>query len=183
MGLAFTAREIQDKSEYSSYLALLENPKYILLSASSEGENVSMNSLMRVNNVFFAVKEVTKGFANFFLGHGPGSISYNSYTLAYSNDLARKRQGSSNPLMTYIYELGVWGPLILVVIFYRLVKVRRKAIRPEFGLAQYYYDNSYVLFAIYFLGTIYTAVFNNYILLMYFAIQISFLNHLSLSQK
>ena len=143
----------------------------------------SLNVINRIYQLNFAIDEMSKDIVSFWVGHGPGSISYAALTLDFKNPLSEIYQGSSHPLMTYIYELGIWGPFFLITAFFLLYRKWKRTKRPVGGLAQYYYDNINVLLVVYLLGTLYSSVLNNPILVMFFAIQMSYLNYLYISQR
>jgi hypothetical protein len=175
--------KFQTGSSYQSYFNFLGNPKLYGTVITNPDAAYSLSSLNRIYKLYFAIDEVTQDFVSFWVGHGPGSISYSALTLEFKNPLAEIYQGSSNPLMAYIYELGIWGLFLLITAFYFLYRKWKRTKRPLKGLAQYYYDNISVLLVIFLLGTMYTAVLNNYMLAMFFAVQVSYLNYLYRSQR
>ena len=138
--------------------------------------------LGRIGAVIYAFEKITKGFPYFIIGYGPGSITYSSYTMDYTNPLVEVR-ASSMPLVALIYELGIFGLFFLISIFYILYKKWKKTIRPYFGLSQYYFDNIGVLLLVYLTSTVYTGILNKFFFIFFFAIQLSYLNHLYISQR
>jgi hypothetical protein len=176
--------KFQTGSSYQSYFNFLGNPKLYGTVITNPDAAYSLSSLKRIYKLYFAIDEVTQDFVSFWVGHGPGSISYSALTLEFKNPLAEIYQGSSNPLMAYIYELGIWGPFFLITAFFLLYRKWKRTKRPVVeGLAQYYYDNINVLLVVYLLGTSYTLTLNNPILGMFFAVQVSYLNYLYRSQR
>ena len=131
----------------------------------------------RIGAVIFGFEKMTEDFPSFFIGHGPGSITYSGYTLGYINPMKEVR-ATSNALLTLMYELGIWGPLFLIMVFFILYKKWKKTIRPDFGLSQYYFDNMGVLLLVYFISTTYTSLLNYFFMAFFFAIQLSYLNSL-----
>ena len=170
-------------STAQSYLNIYANSELYHSILSNTDIVQTHESLGRITKIYFAFNEISKDMIHLVLGHGPGSISYNAATLGYINSFAKEYQGSSHPLMTYIYELGIWGPLLLFISFYFLYKKWKATQRPQVGISQYYYDNFIVLIIVFLLGTFYTGVLNNLILVMFFAVQASFLNKLYSIQK
>jgi hypothetical protein len=166
-----------------SYLNIYANSELYYSILTNTDIIQTHESLGRITKIYFALNEITKDLIHLFMGHGPGSISYNAATLGYTNSFAKAYQGSSHPLMTYIYELGIWGPFLLFISFYFLYKKWKVTQRPQVGISQYYYDNFIVLIIVFLLGTFYTAVLNNLILVMFFAVQASYLNKLYMLQK
>ena len=182
-GLVEITKYSQDVSGYQSYFSLFAKPE-LYLSIFTNSDIVQTHpSLSRISNLYFAINEITTDVIYFFVGYGPGAISYNAYTLGYHNPLVEIYRGTGLPLMTYIYELGIWGPFLLFISFFFLYKKLKVTQRPSKGISQYYYDNFIVLLIVYLLGTLYTAVLNNFILVMFFAVQASYINKLYLTQK
>ena len=62
-------------------------------------------------------------------------------------------RATGNAFLTLMYELGIFGPLFLIIIFFILYKKWKKTIRPDLGLSQYYLDNMGVLLFVYFVST------------------------------
>ena len=136
----------------------------------------------RIGAIIFGFKKITKDFSTLVIGHGPGSITYSGETMGNGNPLQDVR-ASTIPLVALIYELGIFGPFFLISIFYFLYKKLKKTIRPYLGLSQYYFDNTGVLLLVYLISTVYTAILNNFFFMFFFAIQLSYLNHLYRSQR
>jgi len=135
----------------------------------------------RIGAVIFGFESMIEDFSTFFIGHGPGSITYSGYTMGYVNPMEEVR-AIGVALLTLMYELGFWGPLLLIFTFFVLYKKWKKTIRPDFGLSQYYFDNMGVLLLVYFLSTMYTSLLNNFFLIFFFAIQLSYMHSLYKSQ-
>ncbi len=136
------------------------------------------DKLGRLGLLLFGFDKMTEDLTSFLFGHGPGSISYLASTLTTNKSNGLNILGSSYPLMSYMYELGIWGPLLLIIVFYKLFKKWKNTRPPNQGLERLYFDNIPVLLVVFFGSLIYTAALNNFFLCIYFAFNISYLNQL-----
>jgi hypothetical protein len=147
-----------------------------------EGNTQDSEGRGRIGYLIFAFEEMTDNFQAFVIGHGPGSISYQGLSTGIKNLSGTNINGSSLPLMSYMYELGIWGILILIITFYFLFRKWKKTMRPKEGIEMYYFDNIPVLLAVYLSALTYTIVLSNYFLVIFFAFNVSYLNHLHNAQ-
>jgi hypothetical protein len=136
----------------------------------------------RIGLLIFGFDKMTENLKSFFIGHGPGSISYTGATTGIKNMSGYNIRGSAYPLMSYMYEMGIWGPLLLILAFYLLFKKWKKTKRPKQGIEMYYFDNMPVVLVVFLTALTYTTVLNIYFLVIFFAFNISYLNHLHKSQ-
>ena len=92
-------------------------------------------------------------------------------------------KGAVTLLQAYIYEVGIWGPLFLITIFYLLYRKWKKTRRPNFGMSQYYFNNIGILLAVFLLSTVYTHALGNPFLVIFFAINLSYMKYCYKTQK
>ena len=150
-GLVSATRYFQSTNNTAqSYLNIYANWELYYSILTNTDIVQSHESLGRISKIYFALYEIKKDIVHLLVGYGPGSISYNAATLGYTNSFAKSYQGSSHPLMTYIYELGIWGPFMLFISFFFLYKKWKVTQRPNVGISQYYYDNFIVLIIVFY---------------------------------
>ena len=177
------ARKVQIEQAFESYYAVYTD--YDAFSGIMLGNIYETTSLGRIGSVIFGYEKMTENPWTFLVGHGPGSASYKGFTTGIEGSLLKKYglKGIMTLFQGYMYELGIWGPLFLVVIFYSLFKKWKKTQRPYFGMSQYYFNNIIVLLPVYLLSTLYTTTLNNSFMVIFFAINLSYINHCHKIQK
>jgi len=136
-------KNIQLESAFQAYYSLYTNWDN-LMGLLITNPDLGAYDYGRIGSVFFGFEKMTEDIAAFFIGHGPGSITYSGYTTGFVNPLA-KLQGTSFLLMALMYELGIWGPLLLIAVFYSLFIKWKKTNYSFNGLSKYYFDNINVL--------------------------------------
>ena len=183
------AQKIQSQSAFKSYYQIYTNFNLfrgLLVDNTTGGDfiNISRN-LGRIGSVIFAIQSITENPLAFWVGYGPGAISYRGYTTKVSASFLDKNRvkGAVTLLQAYIYEVGIWGPLFLITIFYLLYRKWKKTRRPNFGMSQYYFNNIGILLPVFLLSTVYTHALGNSFLVIFFAINLSYMNHCYKTQK
>ena len=183
----FLAKNIQSKSAFKSYYSIFTNTKQLsnLLIKNYAGDTAIYNSLGRVGSVIFAYKSISQNRLSFWLGYGPGSASYRGYTTKNSSSFLDKTgfKGFATLMQAYIYELGIWGLFFLITVFYLIYIKWKKTKNPNYGISRYYFSNIVVLIPVYFLSTIYTHTLANSFMTIFFAINLSYINHCHRNQK
>jgi len=184
MTLIILTKALQSDREYSSYFSSLTNlDSFLHLTVKDPNKERSFG---RIGSISFAGKQVTMDLLTFILGNGPGSISYMSYTFGGYNPVMERfgLKGPPNLISCYIFELGFWGIISPPLIFFLLFKKwKQTEISSQSRFMKDCFANIPVLFSVYFIGLAYTSVLTNYFLVIFFAINSSYLNYLYKSQK
>jgi hypothetical protein len=136
----------------------------------------------RVGSLIFGFQKMTEDIFAFIIGHGPGSISYSGYTTGFVNPLEKMTGGAAYLLMALMYELGIWGPLLLIMVFILLYKKWNMTKNLSFGLSKYYFDNINVLLAIFFISVTYNALLSHWFMIIFFSVNLSYMNQLYKNQ-
>ena len=90
--------------------------------------------------------------------------------------------GANYILMSLMYELGIWGPFILIITFFLLYTKWKKTKDSSDGLSKYYFENINVMLAIYFVSVIYNALLAHWFMIIFFSINLSYMRQLNKNQ-
>ena len=175
------AKYFQPAEDFDSYKRKFTSAYLFKNYAIRDAEQISSRGFGRIGGVLFSVDNIINSqVSNFLFGHGPGSFSYFGYTSGYTNEIFEKYGYRKPPVLfaSYIYELGIFGLFLPIIIFIKLYK-RWKKTKHTNSSKLFLYQNTPSLLAIYFCGLFYTAVFSNYFLVIFFSINMSYLRVLS----
>ena len=96
------------------------------------------------------------------------------FTTGYVNELVSYTRGSSLILMTLIYELGIWGPLFIFLIFIKLYKIWKESISVGTDdFLRWHHDIFPSVLIVFFFSAMYNAALAFWILSIFFGINFS----------
>ncbi len=174
------AKKIQLEYAFKAYYSVFTN--WDTFTATVIKDHEKGQGFGRIGSVKFGLEQLTKDVPSFLIGKGPGSASYRGYTTGIGNQMLDEYgfRTSSSLMTTFMYEMGVLGLMMPILVFYFLYKKWRKTHIPKNKNRWFkiYYKNIPALLLVYFIGLFYTAVFMNYFLVIFFAVNMSYINHL-----
>ena len=178
---------VQSYEQYLPYLKLLTNYDafygYVVQRSGSYNEAYSMG---RIGSLIFAVDQLQNNVVNFFIGYGPGSISYQGYFSGISNDIFSLYGLKSLNIMMlgYLYEMGFIGIIILMYIFIKLYNNYKKVDPPANNVfLQTIHENFPITLILLFLSLFYVTTLKSHFLVIYFSLYFSYIKALSLNKN